>query len=304
MTNLVGEFPELQGIAGYYYAQASDEAAETALAIKEHYLPRFSGDALPVSLTGCAVALADRIDTLIGIFGIGQIPTGDKDPFGLRRAALGVVRIIIERELPLDMLALMQQAYGQYAALPNQAAVDNVFDFTIERLRGWYIERGVAADVMQAVIATPGKKPAKLLDVHYRVQAVCHFLTLPDAAALAAANKRIRRILDKSAIDPSLLALQNINEALLQEETERVLYEKIKVLEVDRDSLFSNNISGTYDSYSALLTRLAELREPIDNFFEQVMVMADDPALRQNRVVLLCKLWVLFTQVADISLLS
>jgi glycyl-tRNA synthetase beta chain len=292
MTSMVGEFPELQGIAGYYYAKQANEPAETALAIKEHYLPRFAGDELPTTMTGCAVALADRIDTLVGIFGINQIPTGEKDPFGLRRAALGILRIIIEHNLTLDLLSLIQYAFSQYKHLPNQNTVNDVFDFIMERMRGWYSERGLPADIFQAVMAN---KPTKPLDFHHRVNAVSYFLTLPEAAALAAANKRVSRILQKEALNNTTHA---INPTLLTDDAEKILAEKIIALATVVNPLYQQG------NYNEVLTTLAQLREPIDQFFDHVMVMVDDAAMRQNRIALLQQLRALFLLVADISLLQ
>lgn len=292
MTSMVGEFPELQGIAGYYYAKQANEPAETALAIKEHYLPRFAGDELPTTMAGCAVALADRLDTLVGIFGINQMPTGEKDPFGLRRAALGVLRIIIEHEVTLDLYSLIQQAYSQYNQLPNTNTVSNVFDFIMERMRGWYNERSLPADIFQAVMAN---KPTKPLDFHHRVNAVSHFVKLPEASALAAANKRVSKILQKESLNNVNTTL---NLALLTDDAEKHLAENITQLAATVTPLYQQG------NYTAVLTTLAQLREPIDQFFDHVMVMVDDAAIRQNRVALLQQLRGLFLLVADISLLQ
>lgn len=292
MTSMVGEFPELQGIAGSYYAKQTGESAEVALAIKEHYLPRFAGDELPTTLSGCAVAIADRIDTLVGIFGINQIPTGEKDPFALRRAALGMLRIIIEHNLALDVEELIQASFDQYGNLPNKNTVPAVFEFIMERMRAWYNERGLPADIFQAVAAN---RPTKPLDFHHRINAVNHFTSLPEAPTLAAANKRVSRILQKETAGETI---EKINPALLIDPAEKILAEKIQTLTPVVTQLYQSG------NYTEVLTQLAQLREPIDLFFDQVMVMVDDSALRQNRLALLQKLRSLFLLVADISLLQ
>lgn len=289
MTSMVGEFPELQGIAGFYYAQHSGEPAEVALAIKEHYLPRFAGDELPTTLSGCAVALADRLDTLVGIFGINQIPTGEKDPFALRRAALAILRIIIEHELNLDLQVLLTKAYTNYASLPNQETVNQVLHFIIERLRAWYIDKQIPVGIFAAVAAVKSTQP---LDFHRRVLAVNHFSQLPEAQALAAANKRVSKILEK---ENQQLNNAAINPDLFEHEAERKLYE----------ALSESQAHITHDmDYQQVLGNLAALRQPIDNFFDEVMVMVDDANIRHNRLALLSTLRALFLQVADISLLQ
>jgi glycyl-tRNA synthetase beta chain len=289
MTSMVGEFPELQGIAGFYYAKHTGEPAEVALAIKEHYLPRFAGDELPTTLSGCAVALADRLDTLVGIFGINQIPTGEKDPFALRRAALAILRIIIEHELSLDLHALISKAYANYASLPNQDTISQVFNFITERLRAWYIDKQIPVGIFAAVAAV---KPTQPFDFHRRVLAVNHFCQLPEAEALAVANKRVSKILEK---ENQHINSEAINTALFEHDAERKLYEALNQSQVQ--------ITGDMN-YQQVLNNLAALRQPIDTFFDQVMVMVDDINIRHNRLVLLSKLRNMFLQVADISLLQ
>lgn len=292
VTSMVSEFPELQGIMGRYYARHDDEADEVAMALFEQYLPRFAGDELPQTRTGCAVALADRIDSLVGLFGINQPPSGTKDPFALRRAALGVLRIIVERDLPLDLAELIDWAQAQYPALPAGNVRDQVLDYVLERFRAWYEEEGIPAEIFLAVQA---RRPTRPVDFHLRVKAVHAFGQLPEAQALAAANKRVSNILNKEhATD----LVSHVNEALLREEAERTLAEAISLKEKEVLPLFQKQ------DYSAGLKRLAELREPVDRFFDQVMVMAEDAAIRANRIALLSRLRELFLRVADISLLQ
>lgn len=292
VTNMVGEFPELQGIAGYYYAKQSGEAAETALAIKEHYLPRFAGDELPTTMAGCAVAIADRIDTLVGIFGINQIPTGEKDPFALRRAAIGVLRIMIEHELPLDLKQIITFAYKQFSSLSNTETSNQVFEFMMERLRAWYLERGLTAEIFNAVAAMTPTSP---LDFHHRINAMSYFMNLPEAQALAAANKRVSRILQKEV---NLSADLAFNVTLLTDEAEKNLATKITDLTATVNMLYEKG------QYNDVLTTLSQLRDPIDQFFENVMVMVDDPAIKNNRLALLQSLRKLFLLIGDVSLLQ
>lgn len=290
MTDMVGEFPELQGIAGYYYAQHAKEPMEVALAIKEHYLPRFAGDELPTTPAGCAVAIADRLDTLVGIFGINQIPTGEKDPFGLRRAAIGILRIIIEHELNLDLRTLIDAAYANYTSLPNTKTPEQVFDFIMERLRAWYADRHISAEVFNAVLAV---NPSQPLDFHHRINAVSQFIQLPEAAALAAANKRVSRILQKeNIIDNHAVA---INPALFENDAERLLADAL----TKQESTIKNS-----QDYTNILNSLASLRQPVDQFFDHVMVMTEDKARRDNRLALLQQLRASFLKVADISVLQ
>ncbi|MCC2638567.1 MAG: glyS [Moraxellaceae bacterium] len=291
-TEMVGEFPELQGIAGYYYATHDGEHEEVARALNEQYQPRFAGDALPATKTGAALAIADKLDTLVGIFGINQPPTGSKDPFALRRSAIGLLRIIIEKELALDVQALVAgsaRMYGDKLENPNTAS--DVFDFLLGRYRAMYEEQGISAEVILAVQAL---KPTQPLDFDRRVKAVAHFAALPEAEALAAGNKRVSNILAKER----LLAHAVVSVALLTEPAEKALAEAVLRLEAELAPLFEAR------DYTPALERLAALRPQVDAFFDEVMVMADDIAVKANRLALLAQLRALFLQVADISLLQ
>ncbi|WP_379962689.1 glycine--tRNA ligase subunit beta [Edwardsiella ictaluri] len=292
MTNMVFEFTDTQGVMGMHYARHDGEAEEVAVALNEQYMPRFAGDALPTSLVACAVAIADKMDTLAGIFGIGQHPKGDKDPFALRRAALGVLRIVVEKKLPLDLLTLTQEAVRLYGdKLGNASVVDDVVEFMLGRFRAWYQEEGHAVDTIQAVLA---RRPTRPADFDARVRAVSHFRTLPEAATLAAANKRVSNILAKSG---DVLAEQ-VQAVLLKEPAEIRLAANLITLQEKLAPLFADG------RYQEALVELATLRQPVDDFFEQVMVMADDEQVRINRLTLLNKLRDLFLQVADISVLQ
>lgn len=292
-TELVGEFPELQGIAGYYYALIDEESKATAEAIKEHYQPRFSGDVLPASLLGCAVALADRIDTLVGIFGINQPPTGDKDPFGLRRAALGVLRILIEKKLHLDLQPLLSVAMSHYQVnLENKNVVHDVYQFMLERLKPWYQEQGILADVFASVAALPISSP---YDFHCRIQAVQMFKQMAAAEALSIANKRVSNILAKY---PTEVDQAKIDVTLFENEAERKLADELKAKQH-----IIENLSRSAE-YQQVLTELANLRQPVDDFFDKVMVMTEDKQKRENRLLLLKQLRELFLNVADIALLQ
>lgn len=299
-TELVGEFPELQGIAGYYYAKNDEENESIAIALKEQYLPRFSGDVLPSTQFGIALALADRVDTLIGIFGINQQPTGDKDPFGLRRASLGILRILIEKEMHLDLRELFEEAKENYekVSLPNKSPIENnnvvdeVLTFTLDRLKPWYSEQNISADVIAAVAALNITDP---FDFHSRVQAVQNFKRLPAADSLSIANKRVSNILAKYN---ETIALSDVDEKLFESDVERELSKSIKA---QIDAIQSLSQSGQYQE---LLTELAALREPVDSFFDTVLVMTEDKRIRENRLLLLKKLRELFLHVADIALLQ
>ncbi len=293
VTAMVGEFPELQGVMGYYYALKDGEKEAVALAVREHYQPRFSGDVLPTSIIGCLVSIADKIDTIVGLFGIKQPPSGEKDPFALRRAALGVLRIFIEKQLPLDLHALLNKAaLGYGTLLINPSVVPQTFDFMMERLRAWYLDRGIAAEVFSAVLA---RTPTSALDFHHRIQAVQHFQSLPEAQALAAAHKRVSNILK----DPDGEWRNHpINPTLLTEAAEHHLLAAMEQKNKEVEPLFRKA------QYTEVLTHLAALRAPIDEFFNKVMVMVEDERLRNNRLALLYQLQQLFLQVADISQLA
>lgn len=292
VSDMVGEFDKMQGLAGYYYAVHEGLDNEVACALKEHYQPKFSGDALPETETGTIVALADRVDTLTGIFGIGQKPTGSKDPFALRRSSLGVLRLMVEKSLSLDLKELLAKAAELHGDNITSASetVDSAFAYMVERFRAWYEEDKIAAEVFFAVQAKQLSKP---LDIHSRVQAVNAFCQLPEAQALAAANKRVSNILAKSNISGG----DTIDSSLLQESAEIALANLLQQKSAEVAPLFAAN------DYTATLAALASLRDPVDAFFDAVMVNADDEALRNNRLALLTQLRNLFLQVADISLL-
>ncbi|VEC02234.1 Glycine--tRNA ligase beta subunit [Cedecea lapagei] len=292
MTNMVFEFTDTQGVMGMHYARHDGEAEDVAVALNEQYQPRFAGDALPSNLVACAVAIADKMDTLAGIFGIGQHPKGDKDPFALRRAALGVLRIIVEKNLPLDLQTLTEEAVRLYGSkLTNTNVVDEVIDFMLGRFRTWYQEEGHAVDTIQAVLA---RRPTKPADFDARMKAVSHFRTLEAAASLAAANKRVSNILAKS----DEVLNDTVRASVLKEAEEIRLATSVVVL---RDKLQPYFAEGRYQE---ALEELANLREPVDAFFDKVMVNAEDKDLRINRLTLLTRLRELFLQVADISLLQ
>ena len=292
LTSMVFEFPELQGVMGRYYATHDGEAAEVAVALNEQYQPRFAGDALPATHTGQALAIADRLDTLTGIFAIGQAPTGDKDPFGLRRAALGVLRIMIEHELDLDLHELIAIAAAIMPPEIKAARItDELFDFMMERLRAYYLDAGYYGDVFEAVLA---RRPVRPIDFDQRMRAVKAFRNLPESESLASANKRIRNILRKSGSEiPTVY-----DSALLQEGAEQDLARAMRELNKEVNPLFEQR------AYTESLCALAALRDPIDRYFDSVMVMVDDPLLRDNRLALLNALSDLFLRVADISRLQ
>jgi glycyl-tRNA synthetase beta chain len=296
LTDMVGEFPELQGVMGRYYALHDGESNEVAQALDEQYQPRYAGDSLPVTMTGRALAIADKLDTLTGIFGIGQAPTGDKDPYGLRRAALGVLRIMIEYRLTLDLEPLLAKVVKAYRAQGVKGFDDDhtaaaVFDFMMERLRAYYQDVGIRSDVFDAVSA---RHPTQPSDFDARVRAVEAFRRLPEAESLAAANKRIRNILRKAEEDIA----ESIDDALLHEPSERALAEQMaKLLEIV-EPLFERR------EYESALTRLAALRPHVDRYFDEVLVMCDEEPRRRNRLAHLNQLQDLFLRVADLSLLQ
>ncbi|KQN60593.1 MULTISPECIES: glycine--tRNA ligase subunit beta [Rahnella] len=292
MTNMVFEFTDTQGVMGMHYARHDGEQEEVAVALNEQYQPRFAGDELPASLVACALAIADKMDTLAGIFGIGQHPKGDKDPFALRRAALGVLRIIVEKNLSLDLQTLTEEAVRLYGdKLTNAKVVDEVVDFMLGRFRAWYQEEGHAVDTIQAVLA---RRPTKPADFDARVKAVSYFRTLDEAATLAAANKRVSNILAKSTD----VLLDHVHASVLKEPAELKLATHLVVLRDKLEPLFAAG------QYKEALVELAALRETVDTFFDTVMVMDENEAVRINRLTLLSKLRELFLQVADISLLQ
>jgi glycyl-tRNA synthetase beta chain len=293
LTDMVGEFPELQGIMGRYYALADGLPAEVAEAIEDHYKPRFAGDDLPRSNTGLAVALADKLETLAGLFGVGQLPTGDKDPFALRRHALGVVRMLVERQLPLDIDALVAKAvetFGPLVADPGKTT-GLVVDFMFDRLAVSLRDQGFAAQEIDAVLSRRG---SRVHEVPRALAAVKAFAALPEAASLAAANKRVGNILNKSegavgtTTDP----------ARFVEPQEQALFEALRAADAPSLAAFEKG------DYTASLQALAVLKAPVDAFFDAVMVNAEDPALRANRLALLASLHAAMNRVADLSKLA
>jgi len=292
MSDMVLEFPQVQGTMGKYYAQNDGEHKDVANALEEQYRPRYAGDNLPEGLIGCAVAIADKIDSLVGIFGINQAPKGDKDPFALRRAAIGLIRIIVEKALDLDIAKLIEQGISAYGGvLTNDNTKNDVIDFVMGRFTAYYQEKGIAIDVIQAVLA---KKPTEPLDFDQRIKAVSYFKKLPEALALAAANKRVGNILVK--FDGELLSEFNLGLAIEVEEKHLAsvfteLMTKVTPLQLDKN-------------YQAALSTLALLKAPIDAFFDNVMVMSDDKAVKINRLTLLNNIRNSFYNIADISVLQ
>ncbi len=291
LTDMVGEFPELQGTMGTYYARHDGEPDDVALACSEHYQPRFAGDALPNTATGTVVALADKLETLVGIWGIGLQPTGEKDPFALRRHALGILRMLIEKPLTLtinDALQIAAASFDGIAAVkPDVAAIT---DFLYDRLRGYLKDKGYSTNEVEAVVS---QRPQRLDDIVARLEAVRAFAALPQAEALAAANKRITNILKKTDV-----AIGAVKPQLLQEDAERALHQAVASSEPHVHDAFARG------DFTTALKTLAGLREAVDTFFDGVMVMADDTALRDNRLALLAELHGLMNRVADISKLA
>ncbi|MDN6319496.1 MAG: glycine--tRNA ligase subunit beta [Marinobacter sp.] len=291
VTEMVLEFSDLQGIMGQYYAADDGEPADVAKAMNEQYMPRFAKDSLPTTLTSCALAIADRLDSLVGLFGIGQPPSGTRDPFALRRASLGVLRIIVERELPLDLQTCCEWAEENFTGLSAENTAANVVDYMLERFRAHYDEQGIGAEVYLAVHA---RRPTRPLDFDRRIKAVEAFRQLPEALALAGANKRVSNILAKQGGDS---VGEAVNDGLLQDAAEKTLATKV---EQQADKVLPLFEQG---DYANALQSLASLQEPVDSFFNDVMVMAEDEAVRDNRLALLNRLHNLFLRVADISLL-
>ncbi|MEE3880568.1 glycine--tRNA ligase subunit beta [Vibrio sp. YYF0003] len=291
MTSMVFEFTDTQGVMGMHYATHDGEDEQVALALYEQYMPRFAGDVLPSTAISSAVAMADKLDTIVGIFGIGQAPKGS-DPFALRRASLGVLRIIVENGYNLDLLDLIREAKVQFGSkLTNDNVEQDVIEFMLGRFNAWYKDEGFSVDIIQAVLA---RRPTKPADFDQRVKAVSHFRELEAAESLAAANKRVGNILAK--FDGELA--EEIDLSLLQEDAEKALAESVEVMTEALEPAFATG------NYQKALSKLADLREPVDAFFDNVMVMADDEALKKNRLTLLNNLRNLFLQIADISLLQ
>jgi glycyl-tRNA synthetase beta chain len=297
VTDMVGEFDDLQGSMGRDYALNDGEPKEVAEALFEQYLPRFAGDLIPSTATGATLALADRLDSLVGIFSIGQQPSGSRDPFALRRASLGVLRIIIERDIDLDLTQAISSAADQFAdlsgaKLSGDELCEQVLTYILERFKTWYKEEGISSEVFSAVSSLGLSNP---LDINARIQAVQQFSQLPEAVSLAAANKRVSNILAKQLGTSSPAA---IDPKLLQEDAEQLLAAEIDRLTQVVAPLFAQR------DYTGVLSQLAKLREPVDRFFDDVMVMAEDIQVRNNRLALLHSLRQLFINVADISQLA
>ena len=289
MTDMVGEFASLQGVIGKRYAQIAGEAEEVALAIDEQYMPRGANDDTATTSTGQILSISDKIDTLVGIFAIGQKPTGEKDPYALRRASLGVLRTIIERQLDIDLKQLIASSAGLLADKVDAREVEqDVFDYIIERLRAYYLDQGVLADVFDAVSAL---SPSRPLDFDKRIKAVTVFRDMAEAESLAAANKRVGNILKKSAAGK----VSSVDENLFSEKAEKDLFAILNSLSQTVEPMF---VSGDYE---AALSKLSSLRDPVDTFFDSVMVMADDEAVKNNRIALLNTMNQLFLRAADLS---
>jgi glycyl-tRNA synthetase beta chain len=293
VTDMVGEFPELQGIVGRYYARHDGEDAAVAEAIEEHYHPRFANDSLPATPVGAAVALADKLDTLTGLFGVGQIPTGDKDPFGLRRAALGIIRILMEQSLALELPVLLNEARAAFSTniTLSPTTVTELTAFIYDRLRGVLRERAYTPEEIEAVVS---QNPARLDHVLLRLEAVRAFRALPEAAALSAANKRIGNVLKKTELPHGATVVRE----QLVDAAEQALFNALITLE----PMVDNHLAQR--DYGAALRQLAGLRAVVDTFFTDVMVMCDDLTLRANRLALLARLFTLMNQVADLSKLG
>ncbi len=288
-TQMVGEFDKLQGIMGTYYARHDGEDDSVAIAMTEQYLPKYSGDALAQNPVGQCIAIADRVDTLAGIFGIGQAPKGAKDPFALRRASIGLLRTIVENQLNLDLDQLVEQSLSQFdGKLTDELAAEKLLNFIFDRFRAWYLDQNVSANTVSAVMAL---RPTKPLDFDQRIKAVQHFQTLPESESLSAANKRVKNILAKADIEVP----DTIDTGLLQDTAEKALADTISKVDAELT---------TIDDYQERLTRLAALRDDVDAFFDNVMVNAEDAAVKANRLALLKKLEAMFSSVADISLLQ
>ncbi|MCW9029035.1 MAG: glycine--tRNA ligase subunit beta, partial [Kangiella sp.] len=288
-TNMVGEFDNLQGVMGTYYARHDGENENVAIAMTEQYLPKFSGDELAKNPVGQCLAIADRVDSLVGIFGIGQAPSGAKDPFALRRAAIGLIRTIVENQLKLDLIDLIAHSKVSFGdKLTNTNVETELLDFILERFRAWYLDQGVSSNTISAVMTL---RPTQPLDFDARIKAVQFFQTLPEAESLSAANKRVKNILAKADIEVP----GSIDSSLLQEVEEQALAKTIADAEAKLSAM---------TSYQDKLQHLASLRDDVDAFFDKVMVNAEDAAVKANRLAMLKKLQDLFGSVADISLLQ
>jgi len=296
MSEMVNEFPDLQGVMGRYYANTDGESDNVAQAIEDHYRPRFAGDDLPTDIIGQAVSIADKLDTLVGLYAIGQPPTGQKDPYALRRAALGILRICMECSLAINVRDLIATAVNNYKSMPPKLdvaenVIDDVFDFILGRLTVYYGNQDFAGDEIDAIVSL---RPGQFNELDQRLRAVAAFRKLPEAASLSAANTRITNILKKSKQTVS----NSVNTSLFEVDEEKALYDAIQTSITDVEPLLDKG------DYTAALTKLASLREPVDNFFDNVMVMADDETIRHNRLALLNILRQLFLRIADLSRLQ
>jgi glycyl-tRNA synthetase beta chain len=292
VTNMVGEFAELQGLMGSYYAANDGEPEPVVTAISEQYMPKYAGDDLPSTPLGNLLAVADKLDSIVGLFAIGQPPTGSKDPFALRRSAIGVLRIMVENQLDLDLLACIEASLGEFGSLETDPkTAEKVFDFMLERFRSWYSDEGIPSNVFQSVMEI---KPRKPHDFAKRIQAVSRFVQLAESAALAAANKRVSNLLVK--VDAASLETE-VSEALLIDDAEKILFQQLHEKELRTAPLFN---SGNYTSG---LAELAQLKDSVDGFFDNVLVMCDDKSVQNNRIALLQRLRNIFLKVADISFL-
>lgn len=292
VTSMVGEFADLQGLMGYYYALHDGEPTEVATAINEQYKPRYAGDMLPATTTGCVLALADKLDSIVGMFAVGQPPTGSKDPFALRRSAIGVLRILVEGKRDLNLFQAIEKSVSLlHFTSPPPETRDRVFDFLLERFRAWYLEAGVGADVFQSVFSV---RPERPLDFHQRIDAVRHFSKLDASHSLAAANKRVTNILAKH--DVTVLPAE-VDPGLLKEPAEKALFDKLTQVTALATPLFDSG------AYREGLEHMALLKDDVDLFFDNVLVMSEDARLQANRLAMLSKLRSLFLRVADISFL-
>ncbi|MBL4580424.1 MAG: glycine--tRNA ligase subunit beta [Gammaproteobacteria bacterium] len=292
VTNMVGEFADLQGLMGSYYAANDGEPKPVVTAISEQYMPKYAGDGLPSTAIGSILAVADKLDSIVGLFAIGQPPTGSKDPFALRRSAIGVLRILVENKIDLDLQGCIEASLKGFDSLEIHAdTAENVFEFMLERFRSWYSDEGIPSNVFQSVMEI---KPRKPYDFAKRIQAVSNFVELEESAALAAANKRVSNLLNK--VDAASLSTE-VNEALLVDKAEQLLFQQLRDKELKTAPLFE---AGDYTSG---LTELAQLKDTVDRFFDEVLVMCDDKSVQSNRLALLQRLRNIFLEVADISFL-
>lgn len=292
VSNMVGEFADLQGLMGSYYARNDGEPEQVALAINEQYLPRYAGDELPSTDVGSVLAVADKLDSIVGLFAIGQPPTGSKDPFALRRSAIGVLRILVENEMDLDLRSCIEASLSGFENIEiEEGTAEKVFEFMLERFRSWYADEGVSSNVFQSVMEL---KPRRPLDFSKRVQAVSNFAQLEESAALAAANKRVTNLLAKA--DAAALSGE-IAESLFEEDAERELFKQLRSKELNTAPMFDAG------DYTTGLAELAQLKDAVDRFFDDVLVMCEDENVQYNRLALLQSLRAIFLRAADISYL-